>query len=142
VEDSNKIIKIILLFIVISGLTILNIGESAEISTTLPQMQEQCKLNKITFDLNSIDKDGFMGPEDGKTSIDYEFCIPNEDQYLKEIQIIDFDIKCYQNATGRSDCRNNEYLCIGNTGFKDYLSILCKLSSLDYIKRIDQNFWE
>jgi hypothetical protein len=92
----------------------------------------QCNLEKITFDINEIEK----------VPLDYEFCIPYEDRYLQEIKRIDPEIECYHGSSGRIGCIDSEYLCIGNTGHKDFRNILCKLSILDYIDRIDQTFWE
>ncbi|MEW5894819.1 MAG: hypothetical protein AB1650_03515 [Candidatus Omnitrophota bacterium] len=103
---------------------------------------EQCDVDKITFELNAIDKNGLIGTADGKTSVDYEFCIPYIDQYLKEIQTIDSQIVCYHGSGGRIGCSNSEYLCLGNSGYKNYRDILCKLSTLNYVKRIDRTYRE
>ena len=107
-------------FTIFFAFTIWIVAESAEMNKKLPMEIDQCVPQKITFDLNSIDEDGLIGPTDGKASVDFEFCIPYKEQYLKEIQSIDSDIKCYYGSRGRIGCGNEEYLCIGNTGDKDY----------------------
>ena len=92
--------------------------------------------------MNEIDENGLIGPPDGKVAVDYEFCIPYDNAHLQEIKEIDPDIGCDYGPTGRIGCTNNEYLCIGNTHQKDFRSILCKLSTLGYVERIDRTFWE
>ena len=94
------------------------------------------------FDLEKIDNNGLRGPPDGKVSVDYEFCIPHEEDKLQGISDIDADIRCKQGPGGRIGCSADEYLCIGNTGMKDFKRILCSLSMLDYVERIDETFWE
>lgn len=103
---------------------------------------DKCREEKITFDIKKINNDGLIGLENGKVSVDYEFCIPYTEESLLEVKKIDSDIRCNHGSSGRIGCTNNEYLCLGNTGSKDFGTILCDLSQLDYIKRIDQNFWE
>ena len=48
--------------------------------------------SKIKFDLTQLDKDGLSGPDDGKRSISYEFCIPdnkiNRDKVNRQVNSI------------------------------------------------------
>ena len=97
-----------------------------------------CHLEKITFDVNRIDGSGMRGG----ANVDYEFCIPGQDKYLKEIINISPSIHCSHGEGGRIGCTKDEYLCIGNTHDKNFKSTLCQLSARDYIKQIDECFWE
>jgi len=101
-----------------------------------------CQAGKISFDLAQLDENGLFGPADGKRALDFEFCIPNDEQYLAEIRGIDPDIHCSPGSRGRIGCTEEQALCLGNTVGKDYRATLCRLSNLEYITRIDQNFWE
>ncbi|TSC87949.1 MAG: hypothetical protein G01um101416_264 [Microgenomates group bacterium Gr01-1014_16] len=139
-NSKNKI----LIGVFISGLVLIGLWwilDKQKISTEKTEPR-QCNLEKITFDLTEIDENGLIGPPDRKVSEDYEFCIPHEDQYLQEIKKINQNIKCHYGSEGRVGCTDAEYLCIGNTGFKDFRNILCKLSTLGYIDRIDRTLWE
>ena len=102
----------------------------------------QCNKEKIVFDVNAIDRNGLVGPLDGKVSVVYEFCIPYENKYLEEVKSIDPLLNCYHGSKGRIGCQENEYLCLGNTHDKDFKSKLCQLSNREYIKQIAQCFFE
>ena len=105
-------------------------------------LPNNCVEEKISFDILKLDDYGLVGPWNGKVSVDYEFCIPYTDESLLEVKKIEPDIQCDYGPKGRIGCNDNEYLCLSGTGFKDFKTILCDLSQLDYVKRIDQNFWE
>ncbi|PSF37252.1 hypothetical protein C7H19_11060 [Aphanothece hegewaldii CCALA 016] len=99
-------------------------------------------LNKITFDLSGISADGLVGSSNNLRSIDYEFCIPRDEQFLSEIIAIDPIIQYYPHSRGRIGCNNNEYLCIGNTHNPKWKEILQAIAKLDYVKKIAQTDWE
>lgn len=96
---------------------------------------------KIRFDLTSIDKDGLIGPADGKRALSYEFCVPNAPEYLDEIASVDPSAEA-QRAKGRIGCTTDEVLFIGSTHQPDYLEVLETLASRPYIERIEQAFFE
>ena len=97
---------------------------------------------KINFDLSQIDENGLMGQEGGKVSVDYEFCIPAGEAYADEVKSIDPSIGIYLHTKGRIGCEEDQWLCLGNTHQKDWKDILKSLAALDYVKRIEQNYWE
>ena len=105
-------------------------------------VSENCLTNKIKFDLNSLDTNGIRGPTDGERIVDYEFCIPTEKKYVDTIKAIDSELICYQGSRGRIGCLRDEYLCIGKTQNKFLKNVLCQLSTLTYIKRIERTWWE
>ncbi len=100
-----------------------------------------CQLSKMTFDLNSMDADGLMGEKGDKVLVDYEFCIPDAPKYLVEVKVINPQLNCIV-SNGRSGCKEEQLLCIGNTGQGTYRSVLCRLSQLSYIREINRVFWE
>ncbi len=95
---------------------------------------------KINFDFSALDDKGLMGPQNGKVAVSYEFCIPKKDQYKNEIKAIDASVQ-FSKSRGRIGCSKNEYLCIGTTG-KEYKKVFSELVKKEYIKRIDQTFFE
>ena len=97
---------------------------------------------KIKFDLEQLDENGLLGPPDGKRALSYEFCIPLKEEYAAEVQSIDSTVTILQHASGRIGCSDNEYLCLGNTHQKNYQEVLFKLSRLEYVKKIEESFFE
>ncbi len=103
-----------------------------------PKMQDLQGHPKINFDVSRLDENGLKGPASGKTTLSYEFCIPKDKK--EEIRNIDPGIQI-SNSRGRIGCSKMEYLCIGSTG-KDYKKILSQLIEKEYIRRIDETFFE
>jgi hypothetical protein len=101
-----------------------------------------CNYDKITFDLNRIPDSGLVGPSDGQVTVTYEFCIPDEKQYIEEIRKISPAIGFMRGSSGRIGCSDKEILCLGSTGSKNFRTTLCDLSKLEYIERIDQCLFE
>lgn len=99
-------------------------------------------VKKITFNLDELDENGLYGPPDGKRAISYEFCIPAKEEYAAEVQSIDSTVMLQLHAPGRIGCSENEYLCMGSTHQKNYQEVLFRLSKLEYIKKIEQSFFE
>ncbi|MCB0549149.1 MAG: hypothetical protein KDD19_16340 [Phaeodactylibacter sp.] len=108
-------------------------------STNVQPTPEQ--LQKIRFDLSQLDEAGLIGPKDGKVALDYEFCIPRQEQYRKEVEGIDPSLKV-QTARGRIGCGSDQYLCLGNTHQENFREILYRLAKLDYVEKIERAFFE
>lgn len=102
---------------------------------------KNCNSEKIKFDISKLDEKGLYGNENGKVSLDYEFCIPNNPTYLAEVLAIDATLKKVP-STGKSKCETNSILIMGNTFNENYHLILCKIANLDYVKEINQTNWE
>ena len=96
---------------------------------------------KIRFDLVKIGADGLVGPADGKRSLMYEFCIPAEDRYLKEVQAIDPSLQ-YSRSRGRIGCTQAQYLVIGDTHNPQWRERLMAITRLEYVKQINEFFGE
>ncbi|MET4696416.1 hypothetical protein [Endozoicomonas lisbonensis] len=99
-------------------------------------------MEKIQFDLNKLDARGLYGQPDGLLALSYEFCIPDNIDYVTEVMAIDPTVVVYKQSPGRIGCTEKEYLCIGNTATDDYLEILQSLSKLKYVKEIREAFFE
>ncbi|MBK8602282.1 MAG: hypothetical protein IPN87_03990 [Saprospiraceae bacterium] len=97
--------------------------------------------SKIKFDLSQLDKDGLSGPDDGKRSISYEFCIPDNKINRDKVKKIDKSIQ-FTKAMGRSMCGKNQILCMGNTHQPNSVKVLERLSKLTYIEKITETYFE
>jgi hypothetical protein len=96
-------------------------------------------LEKIEFSLGSIDENGLIGPETGKRSQAYEFCIPPQ----KKIQVLAIDPSLqFSQSPGRIKCSQQELLCIGETHQPNWRAILFGLARLDYIAKIIPHWGE
>jgi hypothetical protein len=99
-------------------------------------------LDKINFDISGISSEGLVGPPDGLRAISYEFCIPANDRALAEVQAIEPNIEYYSRIRGRIGCRNDQYLCIGNTHNPRWKEILLSIARLEYVEKINQFYGE
>lgn len=99
------------------------------------------QMQKIRFDLSGLDEDGLLGPPGGKVALDYEFCIPLDEKYLREVERIDPTVKA-QTARGRIGCSRDQYLCLGHTHQENYKEVLYRLAGLAYVEKIERAFFE
>lgn len=97
-------------------------------------------IRKIRFDLDQLDELGLYGPENGRRSLSYEFCIPNNLQAIEAVQDIDPTLVIYLQSPGRVGCGDMEVLAVGETHQPNYRDVLINLASLDAVDRIEQ-FW-
>lgn len=96
---------------------------------------------KIKLDFKQIDADGLMGPPNGKVAMNYEFCIPADKKHWK--QVLKIDPSAQRNeGKGRANCKEDQWLIIGNTKQKNYQLVLFKLASLPYVGQILPVYWE
>ena len=103
--------------------------------------QGKTDTSKINFDLNKFTEDG-IEKMTGGGYINYEFCIPGNDETLKEVMSIDSTVGAYKNSKGRSACLDKEWLCIGSSHQKNFKNVLWALTKISYIRKISQTFWE
>lgn len=109
----------------------------AQTTDTMPMNDP---LDKIQFDLDQLDEQGLYGPEDGKRSLSYEFCVPYNQASIATVQAIDPTLILYLQSPGRVGCGQGEMLAIGHTHQPNYRQVLTNLANLDAIERIEQ-FW-
>jgi hypothetical protein len=131
----NLAVSVIVLFLFFSGII------SCSSQTRRLQYEEEA-LKKIHFDLDILNEEGLYGPPDGLVSLDYKFCIPLTYKTKEEVSQIDSTLAFHKGTGLKAGCSENEYLCIGNTHQKNYKDVLLELALLDYVKSIDQMFWE
>ena len=94
----------------------------------------------MDFSFSKLDKKGLIKKRG--TSLAYEFCIPNEAEYIDKIKSIDESIAIYKSSAGRIGCGDNQILCIGETGDKNFKEIIISLTNLPYVKSINESFFE
>lgn len=126
-----KVLQLSFLVLLISAFTSCNLFKSKAVKHAE---------SKMNFEFSKLDKKGLV--KNRGTSLAYEFCIPNKDECLDKIKEIDESIAIYKSSTGRIGCGKNEILCIGETAHKDYRKILTELASLEYVKSINESFFE
>ena len=108
------------------------------------KLQENDKsiVSKITFNLNLLNDDGLYGSPGGLRALDYKFCIPKNEKYKNEVLKIDTTLQIQPGNGNKQGCRSDQYLCFGNTHRKNFRQVLLNLASLEYVKKIEQNYWE
>ena len=99
-------------------------------------------MSKITFALDQLNQDGLYGPPGGLRALHYEFCIPGDPAHAAQVRHIDPTIEIFPKSRGRIGCGPQEFLCIGSTHQPGFKTVLYKLASLPYVRRIDQAFFE
>ena len=117
------------------ALSILALSSSASAESS-----NDAVIDKIGFDLDQLDDSGLYGPADGKRSLSYEFCVPNNLAAIATVQNIDPTLMMYPQSPGRIGCDEAEVLAIGETHQPNYRDVLINLASLEMIDRIEQ-FW-
>jgi hypothetical protein len=98
--------------------------------------------SKITFSLDLLNQDGLCGPPGGLRALHYEFCIPGDGAHEARVREIDPTIQVFHKSRGRIGCSPGQYLCIGSTHQPNFKTVLLKLASLPFVKRIDQTYFE
>ena len=96
-------------------------------------------MNKIEFDPKTVDERGLLN---GTVAIDYEFCIPKDENKVEEIKSIVADVKIPRMAKGRVGCTDDQWLCIVTTNNEKWKEQLMSIAALPYVKRIVQTHYE
>lgn len=98
---------------------------------------------KIKFDLNEFTEDGYRQRGMGEVmSINYEFCIPADENTWKEVSGIDATLSLMKGSKGRSGCSSSEWLCIGSSRQERFKEVIIALADKKYIRKITETFWE
>ena len=97
---------------------------------------------KIGFDINALDKEGLIGPPDGKVAVSYEICIPAQNDYVNQVRKIDPSLKIHKKSKGRVACSKAEWLCIGNSHQEFARMKIQRLAELPFVKRIERTYFE
>lgn len=99
-------------------------------------------LRKFGFDLDGLDVDGLCGPADGKTSITYEFRIPDTPENRAAVKAIDPTIGITVGPRGRVDAGPGFALCMGSTHQPRHREILLALARLPFVELIQPCVFE
>jgi hypothetical protein len=115
------------------GIAILLIADSCSSIPKAATISDEIALEKINFSINEIDKDGLIGPPDGKRLVAYKFVMPIDLKKRRQVHRIDRSVKFFHKPS------DEQYDCIGEGATRE---VLLKLASLPYIKRIDPFYGE
>jgi hypothetical protein len=107
---------------------------------TLPE--DPAIWKKVDINFHNLDADGLTGPPSSKVAVNYEFCIPANENTWKEISRIDPTAQKQTAGKGRVGCSKEQWLIIGSTHQKQYQRIIYNLASLPYVQKIKTVFWE
>ena len=98
---------------------------------------------KIKFDLNLFNDAGLKELPGGEyRAINYEFCIPADEDLWLAVAKIDNSLDLHKGSKGRSGCGENEWLCIGYSHRENFKEIIKALAGLHFIRKITETFWE
>jgi hypothetical protein len=98
--------------------------------------------SKISFNVKELDSDGLQGKEGGKRSLTYEYCIMDSPTLRTKIRSIDPSAYFMKGSRGRSGCKADEVLVLGDTHQKNFAEILNTLSALTEVKTIHETHFE
>ena len=104
-----------------------------------PKKTDKVNQAKIKFDYAAIDDSGLRN---GEVAVDYEFCIPADQQILDQVMKIDQGIRVMKSSRGRIGCTDQQWLCINSTHSAGWKKKLFAIASLSYVERIEETFYE
>lgn len=97
---------------------------------------------KIAFSLGGIGPDGLVGSPGALRSLDYEFCIPDDEAKVREVRAIAPAVRVMRGSRGRIGCASAQILCVNSTHSAAWRDELLRLAALPYIARIQETVWE
>jgi len=98
--------------------------------------------SKIDVDLANVNSEVLRGPPDGLRAVHYEFCIPAGEDHTNEVRRIDPTAQFMPGSRGRIGCARDQILVVGSTHQRSYRQVLERLAGLEYVNRIEENFFE
>lgn len=104
-----------------------------------PRKTDKINQAKIKFDYSSIDDSGLRN---GEVAVDYEFCIPADQEILDQVMNIDQGVRVMKSSKGRIGCTDQQWLCINSTRGAGWKNNLHAIASLSYVERIAETFYE
>jgi hypothetical protein len=96
----------------------------------------------IAFDLSRLDAAGLQGPPGGQRALDYEYCIPQGQEFREQVAAIDPSAGFQPGSRGRIGCGPAQVLVLGNSHQSGYREVLLGLARLPYVERIAEAFFE
>ena len=104
-----------------------------------PKKTDKVNQAKIQFDYSAIDDNGLRN---GEVAVDYEFCIPADQDILDQVMKIDQGVRVMKSSKGRIGCTAQQWLCINSTHSPGWKNKLYAIASLSYVERIEETFYE
>ena len=104
-----------------------------------PKKTDKVNQAKIKFDYAAIDDSGLRN---GEVAVDYEFCIPADQDILDQVIKIDQGVRVMKSSKGRIGCTDQQWLCINSTHSPGWKNKLYAIASLSYVERIEETFYE
>ncbi len=104
-----------------------------------PKKTDKVNQAKIQFDYSAIDDNGLRN---GEVAVDYEFCIPADQDILDQVIKIDQGVRVMKSSKGRIGCTDQQWLCINSTHSPGWKNKLYAIASLSYVERIEETFYE
>jgi len=95
-------------------------------------------LAKIDFSHEGINDQGMQND----VPVDYEFCIPKDEEKVAEVKSIEPGVTIPRMAKGRIGCSEEQYLCIVSSREAGWKKRLYRIASLPYVKKIIQTDYE
>ena len=95
-------------------------------------------MEKIKFDINAIDNHGLEVGSEQKSSIYYQFCIPDSDSIAMEVFKTEPAIDIYVNQAGEIGCGEGQRLAMGHTHPNGWKKRIQMLAELPYVTRIER----
>lgn len=128
----KKIFSVYILLILSAGCT-----HKAE-----PTYDDATVWDKIKLNFKRLDTEGLAGPDGGKVSVHYEFCIPAQTKFWRKVHRIDKTAVKLERSKGRAACSDKQWLVIGSTRQPEYRRVLYDLARLPEVTVIKEVFWE
>ena len=122
------------------GLAVCLLAHSSCLQT--PPSGADALLQKVKFDLTTLDADGLRGPRGGKVAVSYEFAVPNTADCKAEVRRIDSTVQFMPGSPGRMGATAQQCLCIGSTHQNHFREVLLALAKLPYVERIIECHFE
>lgn len=104
-----------------------------------PKKTDKVNHAKIKFDYSAIDDSGLRN---GEVAVDYEFCIPADQEILDQVMNLDQGVRVMKSSKGRIGCTRQQWLCINSTHDVGWKKKLLAIASLSYVERIAETFYE
>lgn len=104
-----------------------------------PRKMNKINQAKIKFDYSTIDESGLRNNE---VAVDYEFCIPADQEILEQVMKIDPGVRVMKSSRGRIGCTEQQWLCINSTHSAGWKNKLYAIASLSYVERVVETFYE
>ena len=103
------------------------------IFSSCQEVNQNSYMDKIKFDMDTIDEHGLEIGSENKSSVFYQFCIPYSDSLALVVFKIEPALDVYRDVAGEIACTENQMLCMGHTHPNNWKLKLINLAKLPYV---------